>query len=128
MLTTINVPKRFQVADLEGVYLIYSFDPHSFVRQAINRELTLQEKFFHYGVADDISNILEHHPELSDSDERQFVVFMTEVRREEEPTLDGWRWDKWGDYIGRHTPKHEYLSHEENIDSIFVYHIFWLKN
>ena len=127
MLISINAPERFHIEGFEGFYLIPTFDPDTIVQNAIGRDLDFKEKFFHYGVADNALNIIEHHPELNASDNRKFVVFMTEVRREDEPMLDGWRWDKWGEYIGTQNPQHEYLAFEDNIDSVFVYHIFWLK-
>ena len=127
MLTSINAPERFQVPDMKGFYLIPHLDADGVVRDAIGRKLSFDEKFFHYGVADNALNIFEHHPELSLFDERNFVVFMTEIRREDQPTFDGWRWHKWGDYIGQHEPEYEYLADEEGIESVFVYRIFWLK-
>ena len=33
----------------------------------------------------------------------------------------GWRWHKWGEYIGKHNPQYEYLDHESGIDYVLVW-------
>ena len=39
----------------------------------------------------------------------------------------GWRWYKWGPYLGKHTPKCEYLDEEKNIDYVLLWHLYPLK-
>ena len=39
----------------------------------------------------------------------------------------GWRWHKWGPYLGKHTPKCEYLDEEKNIDYVLLWHLYPLK-
>lgn len=36
----------------------------------------------------------------------------------------GWRWHKWGPYIGVQNPQCEYLYDEKNIDVVYTYHIY----
>lgn len=43
------------------------------------------------------------------------------------PRRYGWRWCKWGEYIGDYTPDHEYLYDEEGIEEVFVYQIIRIK-
>ncbi|KYC77058.1 hypothetical protein B4092_4795 [Bacillus licheniformis] len=52
---------------------------------------------------------------------------MTKVRKKNQPRKYGWRWHKWGEYIGNHTPDHEYLYDEKEIEEIFVYQIIRIK-
>lgn len=75
-----------------------------------------------YGVCDTWQQIIKKWPELLDLD-RRFVILVTEMRREDEPPSGGWRWHKWGAYIGDHHPQHEYLYDEKSIESVFVYWI-----
>lgn len=80
-----------------------------------------------YGVCDGPGNLLEtlrilQHPE------RKFVVTLTAVRRADEPSDGGWRWHKWGPYIGAHDPQHEYLYDEVGIDVVYCYHIYEKKD
>lgn len=77
-----------------------------------------------YGVCDSIEQLLAACPELVNNPERQFVVTVTRVTREKEPAAYGWRWHKWGEYIGTQNPQHEYLYDEKHIESILVYHIY----
>jgi len=74
-----------------------------------------------YGVCDNIEQVLALFPEL-EAPGREFMVTLTEVRRENQEPDGGWRWHKWGPYIGTYEPKHEYLYYED-IDRVFVYHI-----
>lgn len=76
-----------------------------------------------YGVCDNADQLLRHFPELEASD-RTFVVTLTEVCKDEQPETGGWRWHKWGPYIGSHEPECEYLYDEEDIETVFVYHIY----
>lgn len=77
-----------------------------------------------YGVCDHALNILTHPDYISilNSPDRRFTVFLTEVRREDQPEDGGWRWHKWGPYIGNYKPQHEYLYYEK-IDKVFVFKI-----
>jgi hypothetical protein len=76
-----------------------------------------------YGVCDSLEQLKAKCPELSDPN-RKFVVTLSEVRKDEQPREGGWRWHKWGDYIGEHEIKHEYLADEEGIDRVFCFHIY----
>jgi hypothetical protein len=41
-----------------------------------------------------------------------------------QPKEDGWRWRKWGQYIGALEPTCEYIADEPHIDKVYVYHIY----
>lgn len=75
-----------------------------------------------YGVCDNWEQITERWPEILTS-ERRFVIGMTEIRRADQPERGGWRWHKWGEYVGTHEPQHEYLADEEGIESVWVFQI-----
>jgi hypothetical protein len=50
------------------------------------------------------------------------ISVVTIVKGTEE---SGWRWHKWGEYIGLGKPTREYLNDEpEFADGIYTYHIF----
>lgn len=78
-----------------------------------------------YGVCDNVEQLLKHFPELEASD-RKFVVTLSEVRKDEQPPSGGWRWHKWGPYIGNHDCQYEYLYDEVGIEAVLVYHIYEL--
>lgn len=77
-----------------------------------------------YGVCDSLEQIKAKCPELDDDPNRKFVITLTEVRKDSQPEYGGWRWHKWGEYIGDHEIEHEYLADERGIDRVFCFHIF----
>lgn len=76
-----------------------------------------------YGVCDSWMQLVEKYPRLLE-DERRFVISVTEIRHEDQPESGGWRWHKWGEYIGEYEPQHEYLYDEKDIDSVWCFHIY----
>jgi len=80
-----------------------------------------------YGVCDDVQQLLDRCPMLVEDPDREFAITLTEIRRDEQPADGGWRWHKWGPYIGAHEPQCEYLYDEEGIDRVFCYHVFEVK-
>lgn len=76
-----------------------------------------------YGVCDSPDQLLAKCPEIEASG-RMFVVTVTEVRRDAQDAEGGWRWCKWGPYIGDHEPQREYLADEPVIERVFCYHIY----
>ena len=40
----------------------------------------------------------------------------------------GWRWHKWGPYIGTQDPQCEYLADEPEIKEVFVYRFIQLHD
>lgn len=74
-----------------------------------------------YGVCDHWEQIIERWPQIVSSP-RRFVIGLTEVRREDE-SEGGWRWHKWGEYIGTFEHQREYLYDEVGIDSVWTFEI-----
>lgn len=75
------------------------------------------------GVCDDLQNLLEKFPELEADPSRQFVVTLTRIDRSTQPDSGGWRWHKWGRYIGTQTPTTEYIADEPNIETVYCFRI-----
>ena len=81
-----------------------------------------------YGTCDNVQQILDEYPELQDPN-RQFVVLVATVVRAEQPSQDGWRWEKWGPYIGKLKPEHDYIYDETGIEQVLFYEIFeWMEH
>ncbi len=78
-----------------------------------------------YGVCDSVENLLQKIPLLKES-RRHFVITVKTVRRDpsNRGKGGGWRWHKWGAYIGDQKPTTEYLDDEPEIEAIMVYHIY----
>jgi hypothetical protein len=111
----------------EGVYISdYSFQLYALERSNSyikGPQFTTNDAAWYYGVCDGIENLLEFIPELT-STEREFVVLLHKIAKKNQPNEGGWRWHKWGDYIGTQTPTTEYIYDEPEIEVVYCYHIY----
>ena len=57
----------------------------------------------------------------------KLVLLMTPHINTKDCSWGGWRWHKWGEYIGVHEPQHEYLSCEKGIDYVLSYSLEIVK-
>jgi hypothetical protein len=119
-------------ADLEASgYKIgeYPFDPLVAIKfgtpewDAAVQSMMSEDNPADYGVCDSWRQIVERWPIIVES-ERRFVIGVTRVRRVDQSPEGGWRWHKWGFYIGTHEPQREYLYDEEGIEQVWCFHIY----
>lgn len=82
-----------------------------------------EEEFYSYGVCDSYQQLLEKVPLLLTS-KRKFFVGLVEIRKDEQPDEGGWRWHKWGVYIGTQDPTCEYIHDEPDIKVVYTYHVY----
>lgn len=80
-----------------------------------------------YGVCDTIEQWREHYGKVYDDHQLPCVVSFTPIVRANQPPQDGWRWHKWGRYIGTHEPQCEYLYDEEGIEQVLVWSVSFLE-
>lgn len=80
-----------------------------------------------YGVCDSTEQFMTALGDKLAADAAEFVVSFTRVAKSEEPPEYGWRWHKWGPYIGTQTPQCEYIYNEPEIDEVYCYHVFERK-
>lgn len=68
-----------------------------------------------YGVADNIEQIKEYYKDEIKDTEKKYCLALTPVWQEKENKGKGggWRWHKWGKYIGKLNPQCEYLDDED---------------
>ena len=82
-----------------------------------------------YGVCDSPKQFLTKYRNKLKRDKRTFVVGFTHVKKHPENAGNGggWRWHKWGEYIGKGKPTMEYLDDEKEFnEGVYVYHILQL--
>lgn len=83
-----------------------------------------------FGVADNASQVLKSVEEaIREGDlcaDETYVIFLTPVVKSDE-AWSGWRWHKWGEYIGIQHPTKEYLIDEPEIEVVFCFAIKPLK-
>lgn len=85
-----------------------------------------------YGVADSIDQINEYFKEEIEDLERKYFITVTPVFQEKENKGQGggWRWHKWGKYIGNLNPQCEYLDDEdfgEDFQYVICFHLYEVK-
>ena len=110
----------------KGVYEIGHFSMNFMVKSPIDEWPELRETgwFSSYGVCDNYQQVLTQCPQLEEDPDREFVISVTPIHKSSQSEKDGWRWHKWGPYIGVHKPQKEYLYDEPVIEAVFVYHIY----
>jgi hypothetical protein len=80
-----------------------------------------------FGVCDNWEQITTRWPLIVSSD-RKFVISLSRVTKAAQSPSGGWRWHKWGEYIGTKDPQHEYLYDEgPEIEAVFTFHIYEVK-
>lgn len=98
------------------IHLDIKFDEHLYCVEKNNEYFSL------YGVCDNYKQILEKYNWL-ENDNDKYVIGLCKVIKTEQPKKGGWRWHKWGDYIGTHEITQEYIADEENIDFVYCFNI-----
>lgn len=108
----------------DGVLVVEGFAEalHRKIPVAVNDEWDRVELLPPYGVCDGPEQLLSLYD--FEADPRQLVIFLVEMRKEDQPERDGWRWHKWGPYVGTQNPQCEYLYDEPEIESAWTYSIY----
>ena len=122
MLKSITVTEEgrsnFRTTPFQGMYYSDTLNNWLYVKEHL-QYIRLDEDTHAYGVCDSVSNLLENYD--FESDHRNLVVFLTEIRREDQPEDGGWRWSKWGIYCGNQNVFADYLYDEPEIESVYVW-------
>lgn len=82
-------------------------------------------------VCDSVEQFLRKYESQLEADPRPFVVFMTHIPKDESNRGQGggWRWHKWGEYVGEGNPSCEYLDDEDGFsDGVFVVSVLLADN
>jgi len=74
-----------------------------------------------YGVCDSVEQFLEKFGDILEKSPHKYAVGFTHVLKADQPPNGGWRWHKWGPYIGTHEPQHEYLYYEDGIEGVWTF-------
>lgn len=118
-----------------GIY-DYTDGPQIAADGESSKQPTERRKYLNsYGVCDSPEQLLELFPIIDALENRYFCIAMTQMLRSEQAPEGGWRWHKWGGYVGVHEPQNEYLYDEipqyrsdgKSIDEVWVFHIYELR-
>lgn len=78
-----------------------------------------------YGVCDSPEQFMRKLGwKLADDRRRSFVISFVQLKKANESPGGGWRWHKWGPYIGEQDPQCEYLYDEPVIEEVWTYHVY----
>lgn len=117
-----NIFERYE----KGVYrhdgYLFNFD--MFIEGRCAEKII--DKWVAYGVCDNYKQILEYHKDII-SDNKNYVIGLSTVERKNQDENGGWRWHKWGEYIGNQNPQHEYLYDDTHIDKVYCYQIYEIE-
>jgi len=102
--------------DFTGFYLAGMNDNHLIEQLTQYTEDRRCSFLMPHGVCDNASQIIERYDLSGD-----VIVIMTPIFREDQPEDGGWRWHRWGRYIGEKNPEYEYLYDEKDIELVFVF-------
>lgn len=106
----------------KGVYRTdnYRFNGDSFIE--INCDESVLEEIA-YGVCDSYQQVMEMYPELITDADHKYVILLSSVYKSDQPSEGGWRWHKWGPYIGTQNSTCEYLYDEPDVEKVYCYKI-----
>lgn len=108
----------------QGIYLSNSFSFGNTILENKNEYFDFGEHGS-YGVCDNIEQVKEKYGKWLNSPNIKFCVSFTKVEKSKQSESGGWRWHKWGEYIGTKTPQFEYLYDEgDDITEVYCYHIY----
>lgn len=63
------------------------------------------------------------------NDSRPLLVYLTEHVKADQPARFGWRWHKWGPYLGVHDIEgYEYLYDTPTVERVYSYHVVELRS
>ncbi len=103
----------------------YTFNLSGFIVEHCSN--TLVDEWIAFGVCDNYQQIKDKYKSLLEDCDKKYVIIMNTVTRENQSAEGGWRWHKWGPYIGNQNPQHEYLYYDTHIDKVYCYHIFEIE-
>lgn len=133
ILETLSKGSNLVAEVVPGCYLIAHHNfRHLLDRSAILSEYTElpskgEDCLNCYGVCDSVEQFLEVYKDALAEPHRRFVVGFTCVRKADEPPDGGWRWHKWGPYIGKQKVSGcEYLYDEPNVEQVYCFSIIEL--
>ena len=126
-LTNFNEVDDFELIDKYKFFPMNGVsDNASQVKNYLNKIIniylngTSKDKYFFEGQG--LFNLIKNESNY------QFILLLTPIINNHDTSLwGGWRWHKWGEYIGKHNPQYEYLDHETGIDYVLVWKLCIVK-
>lgn len=98
---------------------------NSIPRDRINDYINYKNNVWYYGVADRIDQVVDlYNKNEGGWFKGNHVILCRKVTKNPNNPCSGWRWHKWGPYIGTQNPQCEYLNDEPQIDEVITFSIY----
>ena len=115
------ITKQQQVYDSKT----YRNTLYSIPRDRMRDYINYENNAWYYGVADSLDQIVDlYNKNEGGWFKGNHVILCRKVTKDPKNPCSGWRWHKWGPYIGTQNPQCEYLNDEPEIDEIFTFSIY----
>lgn len=120
------------ITNFDGIYCRHPLElylPYSNYKTREDSQFWLEDKYdrFFSGVCDNASQALEYLENLEkelNTDFGDCVLEMSLIYKAYQPKENGWRWHKWGPYIGIKNPQYEYIADEdESIKAVWCFQL-----
>jgi hypothetical protein len=122
-----------------GIYYDNGFNFRKFEFVEMEKHTYDDEKIFtdysksEYGVADNVEQIKEYFKDEISDTENKYVISLTPVGQDKDNKGKGggWRWHKWGPYIGILNRECEYIDDEDfgdDFEYVLVFHLYKIKD
>lgn len=104
--------------EMLGYQIAKGYDPEHWERlQAL--------RICEFGVVDSPTQFLARFGSTLEEAPTDYAVFMVHVRKDTQDPRGGWRWHKWGEYVGEGEPTTEYLYDEPGFpDGVYTFHVY----
>jgi hypothetical protein len=111
-----------------GIFISPSFSFGNNIADACDKYTSFENdegELSAYGVCDTVEQVKQKYAQWLDDPSEKYCIAFTLVTKDSQPERYGWRWHKWGEYIGDKSPQHEYLYDEDDsIQEVYCYHIY----
>lgn len=120
-LTNFNEVDEFELIDKYKFFPMNGVSDNAsqvknYLNKIINIYLNGTSKDVYFFEGQGLFNLIKNEPNY------QFILLLTPIiNNHDKSSWGGWRWHKWGEYIGKHNPQYEYLDHEDGIDYVLVW-------
>ena len=78
------------------------------------------------GVCDSPQQLITLLPALVTTGPGRYAISVVRLDRDDQEPKGGWRWHKWGAYVGSQSPQCEYLADEPLVETVWTYHVYSL--
>lgn len=126
-LTDFNEVDEFELIDKYKFFPVSGVSDNAsqvknYLNKIINIYLNGTSKDVYFFEGQGLFNLIKNEPNY------KFILLLTPIINNHDTSLwGGWRWHKWGEYIGKHNPQYEYLDHETGIDYVLVWKLCIVK-